>query len=116
MSILLLLLSVASAQHSTRYSVRPRDGPLSCADGEPCLTIDEYAESASEYFTDGSAFMFLAGNHSLKTMLDLTGTRDVTFTGETSSSQSNTIIFCELNATILCDNVTNMKIKHYTIP
>ena len=70
--IVLTLLSSGSAEN-IRY-VRPNDSlshTQSCP-GEPCLNLHQYLiERATEYFTNGSNFIFLAGNHTLLTAANL---------------------------------------------
>ena len=91
--------------------MRPGDGSLNCPD-QLCLTIEEYAENALEYFTDRSTFVFLAGNHSLRILLSLTNTHNVTLTGEASGSYST--IVCESNANIWFLNASHLKLEQLT--
>ena len=43
--------------------MRPTDSLILSCPGEPCLTLGQYTQQASKYFTTGSTFVFLAGNH-----------------------------------------------------
>lgn len=78
-----------------------------CLNGS-CLTIDQYTEQASQYFTTGSSFVFLAGNHSLQTFIHLKHISMITFRAEENFSRCN--IICRNEVTILCENVTNLLI------
>ena len=96
-----------SSTHTTCYVLSDHSSPRECP-GEPCLTIEEYVEKAS-CFTPGSTFIFLAGEHTLQTAVHLRNISNVTFVGEVSAK-----IVCKVGAAIkfLCDNVTNLKIRH----
>ena len=96
-----------SSTHTTCYVLSDHSSPRECP-GEPCLTIEEYVDKAS-CFTPGSTFIFLAGEHTLQTAVHLRNISNVTFVGEVSAK-----IVCKVGAAIkfLCDNVTNLKIRH----
>ena len=46
--------------------------------GEPCLDLHQYIKQAEKYFTDGSTFIFLPGNHTLQTVASLSNFSNVT--------------------------------------
>ena len=71
--------------------------------GQPCLTLGQYTEMANRYFATGSTLVFLAGNHSLHTVLSLANVSDMTLRGPGNSSPAR--IFLSNNATIRCENV-----------
>lgn len=50
--------------------------------GEPCLTLDEYARNATDYFNPGTEFIFLAGEHFLTVDLYLGNTHNISLTGD----------------------------------
>ena len=111
--LLFVILSVWSVSAQQACYVLPNgSSPLSCP-GSPCLTIDQYTQQQTEtYFTTGSTFIFLAGNHSLESTLTLTNISDVTLRGEGNASQVN-IVFRE-NVSIHCDRVKNLTIEELT--
>ena len=49
---------------------------------QPCYTISQYIKMDTSYFTTGSRFIFLAGNHSLEQKLTLSDVSDITFEGD----------------------------------
>jgi predicted outer membrane repeat protein len=63
-------------------------------------------EMADTYFTTGSVFEFLAGNHSVNSLLTLSNVSDIVLTGNAST----TLLLGE-NATIRCNNVSGFHIK-----
>ena len=99
--IILIFASSGSAQ-SIRY-VKPNSSSRDCP-GEPCLDIHQYIiKQVKEYFTDGSTFIFLPGNHTLQTTANLSSVSNVTLRGE-----SDPTIF--LSYEIFCKNMTNLVI------
>ncbi len=50
----------------------------------PCLTLDQYLEQATTYFTDGAVFVFLPGIHHLHTTVNLTNVADAVLMGDRS--------------------------------
>lgn len=103
--VLLLLLSIALARRQVYY-VRPNDS-YSCP-GQPCLTLDKYTERTRKYFTKGSTFEFLAGNHSILNTVILSRISDVTFRG---NLDLNVTLIFKNKAAILCDHVTKLVIE-----
>ena len=64
---------------------------MSCPAGQLCLTLDQYAQEAVEYFTTGSTFLFLPGNHTLQTTIKLTNISDLKFKRSRSTEQDSII-------------------------
>jgi hypothetical protein len=58
--------TVSTSMGSVNY-VRPDDSTTVSCPGQPCLTLDQYIQQTATYFTAGSTFAFLDGNHSLST-------------------------------------------------
>ena len=62
-AVLLLLPLLCASQAVSTLFVTPYTN-ITCG-GEPCLTLNQYAENASQYFTDYTELMFLPGRHLL---------------------------------------------------
>ena len=78
----MLVLSACSIQ-DIRYvtsndSYRPN--------GQLCLTLEQYIAQKNRYFTTGAIFVFLEGNHSLLTPLELTNISNLSLIGNGSST------------------------------
>ena len=89
-SMLIIILVVWRASAHVRY-VKPDNftmASLSCP-GQPCLTLDQYTQ---QYFSTGSIFLFLLGNHTLLTTIKLTGISDIEFRSMEYQSSAITII------------------------
>ena len=80
-----------------------------CCPAQPCLTLGQYTVMSDRYFTTGSTFVFLAGNHSLHTVLSLANVSDTTLRGIGNNSTAS-IVFSN-NATIRCKNVSSFVIE-----
>lgn len=80
--------------------------------GLPCLSLGQYVELTERYFTTGSTFVFLPGNHSLESVLSLENVSDVTMRGVGSGSTAR--IFLGRQVTIFCDEVQNIRIEGLT--
>lgn len=111
----LVVLSVTSVfsgstQQDVRF-VKPSNMSTDCLH-RLCLTLDQYAQQPETYFTTGSTFVFLAGNHSLQATVNITSTSDVTLKAETNDSRVN--IACTNRVSIFCDTVTNLTIQGLT--
>ena len=109
-STLLLILFLWSTSALHEHYVKP-DNPssLSCP-GQPCLTLDQYTQQAATYFTTGSTFLFLSGNHTLQTTINLTDISDLKF--KRNAEQDSTIhgnggkIFCLRVINLTIDGLT----------
>ena len=109
MIIVSLILWSTSALHE-RYVKPDNPSSLSCP-GQPCLTLDQYTQQAATYFTTGSTFLFLSGNHTLQTTINLTDIHDLKF--KRSEEKGYTI---HGNYTkILCMGVINLTIDGLTL-
>ena len=108
-AVVLILLSVSgvSARQEVHY-VRSASSSLSSCPGQPCLTLGQYTEQMSKYFTTGSIFVFLAGNH--------TGIGTIYFTNVSgiilkTNPPAAAYILCWNGFSIVCDNVTHLRVE-----
>lgn len=112
--ILMLVLSVSTKQ--VCY-VKPSNSSLNCSH-QPCLTLDQYTQQSKSYFTTGTTFLFLPGNHSLQTTVKLINVSNITLRGienDVSNDTANAItILCKTGLATQCENVTNLKIQGMT--
>ena len=105
-AILILQIAVFSASIQAIHYVKP-SSLISCP-GQPCLTLDQYNQQTETYFTTGSTFVFLAGNHTINTTVNLTSISEITLRGE-RNSQVN--ILCLNRFGFLIQNVSNLSIE-----
>ncbi len=75
-------LIVPSTSTGEVYYVKPES--MSNCSYHQCLTLDHYVAEENHYFTAGSVFIFLAGNHSFQTTINLTNISNITLRGEDS--------------------------------
>ena len=102
-ALIILIFASSSSAQGIRY-VMPNSSVRDCP-GEPCLNLHKYmVEQAAEYFTNGSVFIFLPGNHTLHTAAILPRISNVTLKGE-----SDTVVL--LGNEIFCENITNLVIS-----
>ena len=104
--VLILALGILGQDH--RYVV-PDISSVDICPGQPCLTLGQFTEMADRYFTTGSTFHFLAGNHSLHTALSLANVSNITLRGDLKHSAPS--IFLGNKATIRCTNVSKFHIE-----
>ena len=107
--IISLILWSTSALHE-RYVKPDNPSSLSCP-GQPCLTLDQYTQQAATYFTTGSTFLFLPGNHTLQTTINLTNISDLKFK---RSTEYDSTIHCN-RGKILCMGVIHLTIDGLTL-
>ena len=107
-SLLILFLWSTSALHE-RY-VKPDNPSSLICPGQPCLTLDQFASNTT-YFTAGSTFLFLSGNHTLQTTINLTGIYDLKF--KRNAEQDSTVH--GNGGKILCMGVINLTIDGLTL-
>ena len=108
LAFFLLQVVMLSASTHNHYYVKLNDSsPLSCP-GQPCLTLDQYNQQTETYFTTGSTFVFLAGNHTINTTVNLTSISEITLRGE-RNSQVN--ILCLNRFGFLIQNVSHLSIE-----
>lgn len=107
---LLLLAIVWNTSAQSIHYVKPVDYSSNrCLSmNRSCLTIDQYTQQAMRYFTTGSTFVFLAGNHELHASINLKSISEVTFQKEETIEHCN--IICKNEVTILCMNVSGLLI------
>ena len=105
-AIFLLILFSLCAGESIQY-VSPNAPSSEACPGQPCLTLDQYIQNNSRYFTTGATFVFLPGNHSLETLLNVTSVSNITFTSENDS----TAVIVECTTRVAVHNVTGMTIE-----
>ena len=101
-----MLMSSAST-HNVHYVKSDDSSPLSCP-GQPCLTLDKYYQQTETYFTTGSTFVFLAGNHTINTTVNLTSISEIIIRGE-MNTQVN--ILCSIEVVFLFENISNLRIE-----
>ena len=73
-----------------------------------CLTLDEYINESMRYFTTGSIFVFLPGNHSQRNALNISNISGMIWRG--NDSGSNDVIILS-SSSLLSYNVTNFTIE-----
>ena len=101
---MLISVVVVTSSSPIRY-VRPNiSSALSCP-GLPCLMLDQYAQQTARYFTSGSIFVVLAGNHSLSSAINLTNISNITIKGELG----NCLVI--MSGDIRCQRVKNFTIE-----
>ena len=103
--MVLLFSSVSNASSQDIFYVKPSELPSLRCPGQPCLTLDQYAQRVSEYFTTGSTFLFLAGNHALVSAVPLVNISDITFRGH-----ENRLSQISCYSGIFLKNVTDLTI------
>ena len=109
-SLLIIIVSFlwsTSALHERYVKPDNLSSLMSCPDGQPCLTLDQYTQQAATYFTKGSTFLFLPGNHTLQTTVNLTNISDLKF--KRSAKQDSTIH--GNRGKFLCIGVINLTIE-----
>ena len=104
--ILILQIAVFSASTQAVHYVKP-SSLISCP-GQPCLTLDQYNQKTETYFTTGSTFVFLAGNHTVNTTVNLTNISEIILRGE-RNTQVN--ILCLNEFGIRIQNVSHLSIE-----
>lgn len=100
-SHVLLVLSSAVAVHVHHMK---SSSSLACP-ALPRLTLDQYVEQTTTYFTDGAVFEFLPGKHHLQVVVNLTNVSDVVLRGK------GTDIWCENKFAILFEEVRNLSVE-----
>ena len=100
---ILHVIVLSASIHNVHYVKSDNSLQFSCP-GQPCLTLDQYNQQTETYFTTGSAFVFLAGNHTVNTTINLTNISEITLRGERNS-----------HADILCFNEFDILIKNVSI-
>ncbi len=112
LSLLLFQVLVPNVIPEQVHYVTPNtSSPLICP-GKSCLTLDQYLQQEEIYFATESTFIFMPGNHSLQTSLNLADVADLTLTGfdEGNDSDNDVNIVCRDEVTISLSRVTNTTI------
>ena len=105
---LFYVVVLSTSTHNVHYVKSVDSSPLSCP-GQPCLTLDQYNQQTETYsITTGSTFVFLAGNHTINTTVNLTSISDITLRGD-RNSQVN--ILCLNTFGFLIQNVSHLNIE-----
>ena len=104
---LFYVVVLSTSTHNVHYVKSVDSSPLSCP-GQPCLTLDQYNQQTETYFITGSTFVFLAGNHTINTTVNLTSISEITLRGE-RNSQVN--ILCLNTFGFLIQNVSHLSIE-----
>ena len=107
-SIVIVMIILAWRTSADFHYVKPDNYTVPC---QPCLTLDEYAQQAAKYFTTGSTFLFLPGNHTLWTTVNLTNVSNVEFKG----MGTDVTIIHGNNLSISCSKVNNLTIDELTL-
>ena len=108
-SVLLLLIQmlVLSTPIQSSNYVKSNNFSLHNCPGS-CLTLDEYINNSMRYFTTGSAFVFLPGNHSQQNALNISNISGMIWRG--NDSRSNDAIILS-SGSLHCYNVTDFTIE-----
>ena len=104
-----MLVVLSDSTRNVHYVKSDESSPLSCP-GQPCLTLDQYNKQTERYFTTGSTFVFLAGNHTINTTVNLTSISEITLRGE-RNAQVNYL--CHSGYGIIIHNVSNLSIEGF---
>ena len=92
--------------------VTPSDN-VTCSSKSPCLTLNEYARDADQYFVDDTIFIFLPGVHHLDLQLNLGSLFDVKFLG--SYEEEVTKILFNNGSKMSWTNCMNVEVSHFVI-
>ena len=110
-SLFILNLATCASAQSACY-VKSNNSSQECPD-QPCLTFDQYIQETSSYFSTAATFIFLPGNHTAQTVLNLQNISNLTLKGE--GKDSDVIVICSNHFIVLCSNMTNLTIEGLTI-
>ena len=95
LSSLLFGLTSTAVNSSGLYYVRPTAPARATCPGQPCFTLDEYAENKTEYFVSDIRMVFLSGEHKLSRVIEVANVTNVTFVGYNSTpTQPDAHIVC----------------------
>ena len=107
MHFLTLLLGILTVSSLTITQQDRYVSVQSCA-YQSCITMDQYAVKAAEYFIAGSTFIFLPGNHSSHIVININDVTNITLRGHGSSS---VYILCKNKVALFFKNATNIYIE-----
>ena len=108
-----MILSLVWSASTRVHYVKPNNYTSQSCPDHPCLTLDQYTQQAATYFTTGSIFRFLPGNHTLRTIITMKDISDVVF-GTVKHSSDITIIHGN-GGNISCAGVVNLTIHGLTL-
>ena len=94
---LALALCILVCDGATEYYVRPTDSLTSTCQGGPCLTLAEYVEQQSEYFTSDVTLKFLPGIHKMNESVSVYGVSNLSLEGLNvfaTADEPDTMIDC----------------------
>ena len=111
LSMIVLTLGLMISSEHVHY-VKPSNTSNTSCFHPPCLTLQQYIQWNDTYFTSGSTFVFLAGNHSMQTVVYLTNISNIFLRGDSNGSNVNVI--CRNEASIECNRVTNLTLEGLT--
>ena len=80
--------------------------------GEPCHTLDDYAQNASQYFISDTSVEFLLGTHSLSQPLNISGVNNLSWVAR-NAARNETIIW--LSEPLQFTNVSNLTLLDSTL-
>ena len=109
--LLILLQLTCVAMQEVRY-VKPLNASSFSCPHQPCLTLDQYARSVHAYFTAGSTFVFLPGNHGLQSIISLSNISNITLRGIRHNFTAT--IICMVQYAFFCENVSNLTTQWLT--
>ena len=116
--LLSLLLSLTSSGvHSSHglYYVRPTEPANATSLGQPCLTLDEYAENETEYFISNIRMVFLPGEHKLSQVIVVANVTNTTLVGYDSTGPG--ALTQQPGAHIVCDGPElSLSFTNVTLP
>ena len=108
-----LLLLLGAAQAVRTLYVTP-SANTTCR-GEPCLTLNQYAESVSQYFTDDTELVFLSGSHFLGQPFIVRDLEAVLFLHqESTGSEKQPEIACTEPVSIIFTNISQVSVSKLT--
>ncbi len=89
--LLLVLLYLAETLYCAEYYVKADPSTTCPITAGPCLTLSEYLQDSTTYFTSGSNFTLLQGEHHLNETVALSGVTGITFRGEDTETTTISI-------------------------
>ena len=113
LTLVIFTLTLVVCRISTEqiHYVKPvNSSTLSCP-GQPCLSLDQYIQQTATYFTTGSTFLFLPGNHISTTAINLANISNITLKQRESDYPIKVNITYSNEVCIVCQNVTDLKIE-----
>ena len=112
-ALALLLLALSSSTKQICYVKPDNNSSVTCpGHNESCLTLDQYTQQTTyQCFSTGSTLLFLRGNHTLHSKVQLENVSDILFSGEEVKGD---VRISETGLAIHCENVTNLQIEGIT--